>query len=315
MLIILLLYILVIASVDELIQYVIFKERHNRIPIEYTSLDGKNDYTAIYHHNVVPHASLQCVEYAFNNNDNVILFIHGSSGSIRERMYIRDICKHLNINLFLYDYRGYGYSSGIPDHSNICSDSVLVYDYIKKKYSSVIVWGESLGGCVACYLSSKRSIDNIVIQSTFSSMRDVVGYYSSKFTILRMLTCLYDCKMLDTLSYIRNSVNKKCNVIVAHSEEDELLPYYMCEDICREYRSLSSNIIKVRMYGSHSAPRMRAGEIYNMVSFLFYMIGRQSSHEEINNVSSNIYKVMTSISVTGNDLDNSSDNIDGRSIY
>ena len=58
----------------------------------------------------------------------------------------------------MFDYRGYGKSTGYPSQETIYQDGQSVYDWMIKsniKPEDVIVWGESLGGTVAHYPRGK----------------------------------------------------------------------------------------------------------------------------------------------------------------
>jgi len=59
------------------------------------------------------------------------------------------------INVLLWNYRGYGESTGNISYENIRNDSTLVVEYLKNemKYTNVGVHGISLGGIAACYLA------------------------------------------------------------------------------------------------------------------------------------------------------------------
>ena len=59
------------------------------------------------------------------------------------------------INVFLWNYRGYGDSTGNISFDNIRTDAALIVNHLKKefKFSNIGVHGISLGGIAACYLA------------------------------------------------------------------------------------------------------------------------------------------------------------------
>ena len=88
----------------------------------------------------------------FNNypGHKTVLFCHGNSGNISHRSYIVDICMQFELNLFIFDYRGFGKSSGEPSKYHLRRDGEAAYKYLVNKCnvnpSDLVVWGESLGG-------------------------------------------------------------------------------------------------------------------------------------------------------------------------
>ncbi len=59
------------------------------------------------------------------------------------------------INVFVWNYRGYGDSTGKVNFENMRSDSELIVHHLKKelKFSNIGVHGISLGGIAACHLA------------------------------------------------------------------------------------------------------------------------------------------------------------------
>lgn len=59
------------------------------------------------------------------------------------------------INVFLWNYRGYGDSTGKITFDNLRTDAGLVAEHLKKefKFNNIGVHGISLGGIPACYLA------------------------------------------------------------------------------------------------------------------------------------------------------------------
>lgn len=76
-------------------------------------------------------------------------------------------------NLFLFDYRGYGFSSGTPSEEGIYQDVVAAFDYLvserKIRAESIIVYGRRLGASAALELATRRKIAGVVLEAVFSS--------------------------------------------------------------------------------------------------------------------------------------------------
>lgn len=61
-----------------------------------------------------------------------------------------------NINILLFDYRGYGKSTGAPSENGLYTDAIAVYEYVRKRtdlnQQKIFLFGRSLGGAVALHL-------------------------------------------------------------------------------------------------------------------------------------------------------------------
>jgi fermentation-respiration switch protein FrsA (DUF1100 family) len=68
-----------------------------------------------------------------------------------------------NINILLFDYRGYGKSTGTPSETGLYTDAQAVYDYVRTRtdlnQDKIFLFGRSLGGAVALHLG-KNKINN-----------------------------------------------------------------------------------------------------------------------------------------------------------
>ncbi|KAL5111324.1 Protein ABHD13 [Taenia crassiceps] len=113
-----------------------------------------------------------------------VLFLHGNAGNIGHRLPIAkllyDAC---GANIFLLEYRGYGYSNGQPNEHGIYSDAMAAFDYLASGADgdvderNIFIYGRSLGGAVAIDLSTRPEVAararGVIIENTFSSIGDM----------------------------------------------------------------------------------------------------------------------------------------------
>lgn len=102
-----------------------------------------------------------------------LLHCHGNGGNIAGRLEMaRELCRH-GIGVVLFDYRGYGRSTGtITRESELFEDAQVVYDRLSQTHQPIWIYGESLGGGVASYLAEKNPCRGLVLQSTFTSFTE-----------------------------------------------------------------------------------------------------------------------------------------------
>jgi fermentation-respiration switch protein FrsA (DUF1100 family) len=108
-----------------------------------------------------------------------IVMSHGNAGNISHRL---DILRNLlrnGFSVFIYDYRGYGRSEGSPTEQGLYKDSQAAYRYALTlpgvDTSKIILWGTSIGGVFAVEAALHRQPALLVLESTFSSGRDVAA--------------------------------------------------------------------------------------------------------------------------------------------
>lgn len=78
------------------------------------------------------------------------------------------------VNVTLFDYRGYGRSSGTPSVALMAADGVRAFDKLNAVYPGrVIVHGQSLGSFIAAHVARERpQVHGLVLESTSSTVQE-----------------------------------------------------------------------------------------------------------------------------------------------
>ncbi|MFZ6656320.1 alpha/beta hydrolase [Undibacterium sp. TJN19] len=77
------------------------------------------------------------------------------------------------VNVVMFDYRGYGRSSGEPGVINMQSDALRIYDLVRAQTSGkLIVHGQSLGSFIAGHVAKNRPVDGLILESTATNAHD-----------------------------------------------------------------------------------------------------------------------------------------------
>ena len=101
------------------------------------------------------------------------LISHGNAGNMSTRLGLVELLLACGSSVFLYDYRGYGKSTGKPCVQGVCADGISALDYLRALLpgeTPVVLYGESLGAAVSTAIARKRSVDGLILQSGFSSL-------------------------------------------------------------------------------------------------------------------------------------------------
>lgn len=150
-----------------------------------------------------------------------VLFFHGNAGSIAHRVDWLPMFRQLNLSVLLFDYRGYGASTGVPTEAGTTADAEAVWGYLtearKIPARKIVLFGESLGGAVASGLASRQQPMALVLHSVFTSVPDLAADLYP-FLPARLLARF----RYDTLAGVEAT---RCAVLVAHSPDDEIVPF------------------------------------------------------------------------------------------
>jgi fermentation-respiration switch protein FrsA (DUF1100 family) len=175
-----------------------------------------------------------------------VLFCHGNAGNISHRLDWLEIFHDMGLAVFLFDYRGYGQSSGTPDEKGTYLDAQAVWDYLTntKRHSpkSVVIFGESLGGPIAANLAKDVSPGALVLASTFTSVPDLASNFYW-FLPVRLLARFH----YPTAEY---TARVHVPTLVIHSRTDEIVPFSHAEAIFRRANE-RKQLLEIR--GDHNS--------------------------------------------------------------
>jgi hypothetical protein len=149
-----------------------------------------------------------------------VLYCHGNAENISDGLDPIEILHRLRLNVFVFDYRGYGKSRGKPTEQGTCLDVEAAWRCLVETRNvppeSIIVHGRSLGGAVAAHLATVRRPRALILESTFTSIPD---RGAEMFPILPIRSiCTFRYNTLQVLPTLH------CPILVIHSSEDRLIP-------------------------------------------------------------------------------------------
>jgi hypothetical protein len=193
-----------------------------------------------------------------------ILFFHGNAGNISFRLnYIKELYE-LGFSLLFFDYPSFGLSEGDANEESCikCGEGFIKYLVNKKNFdkNNIILYGESIGGSIASSVANKRNIKYLIVQSTFTDIKEIIKNVSS-------LSVLFGGIGYETLENLKkrykiNKINKRMKTIVIHSNDDELIDISHGEKLSKYADSFYV------CSGSHSNVNMDDDFIFNLLSFI-----------------------------------------------
>jgi len=163
-----------------------------------------------------------------------ILHLHGNSANMTNYLYYVAFLVKAGYNLMMFDYRGFGDSTGEPSPEGIMLDSKAALEYIRSrkevKAAEVIIYGQSLGGAVAISMvgsSDKKGIQAVIAEAPFSGYRRVAQEKMEDVLFLKWFSGLAaDISIDDRTSPIR-FVRQVTPVplLIVHGTADRVVPF------------------------------------------------------------------------------------------
>ena len=195
-----------------------------------------------------------------------VLYCHGNGGNMMYFLNTVNFLNKLGLNCFIFDYRGYGESQGAPSENGTYLDARAAYRWLTKKKNvepqQIILFGWSLGGSIAAYLATKVKSAGLVIESAFTSYRDIGRVFYPYMPVKWFARFNYP-----TIDYVRKVT---CPLLVIHSRNDEIIPFEFGLNI---YDAANEPKKFAEIFGRHNDGLLVSGETYkkawtNWLAFL-----------------------------------------------
>jgi uncharacterized protein len=108
-----------------------------------------------------------------------LLYLHGNAGNVSANVDQVRRLAGTGLSIFIFDYRGYGESTGGPPRKRLISeDAERAWTYLVRERriqpSEVVIYGHSLGGAVGIDLASRHpDAGALITEGAFPSIIDV----------------------------------------------------------------------------------------------------------------------------------------------
>jgi fermentation-respiration switch protein FrsA (DUF1100 family) len=156
----------------------------------------------------------------------VLLLYHGNAGNISHRLDLIRRLKEVDIQVFIFDYRGYGRSGGKPSEHGLYRDGLAAYDYLVNqgfRPENIILFGRSLGAAVAIETAIQRQVRAVILEGAFTSTKDM----ARTIPLIGLLSPLLPAHF-NNLEKIKAIDIPK---LFIHGERDDIVPFIMGEQL------------------------------------------------------------------------------------
>jgi fermentation-respiration switch protein FrsA (DUF1100 family) len=190
-----------------------------------------------------------------------LLLCHGNGGNMSHRIEVCAALLATGVNVFAFDYRGYGRSQGRPSEEGTYRDAQAAHQWLQDKGfpgRRIVAFGESLGGGVAAELAVREPLAGLVLQSTFTSIPDIGAEVFPWLPVRWLAKIKYDTRA--------KLPRLKIPVLVMHSRADELVGFGHAE---RNFAAANEPKFFCEIQGGHNDPLCnREGFIACLEEFL-----------------------------------------------
>ncbi len=162
-------------------------------------------------------------------DNSVILWSHGTAGNISHRIEnILLMQKYLDVGVFIFDYRGYGLSEGVPSEKGLYSDIVGAYAWLSKRIpeNRIVLFGRSLGAAIAAKLSTeKKSAQALILESPFENTIEMGKKIFPFLPLKWMIKQRYDTRGVISSVQIP--------LLILHGNQDTIVPIQQGKNLFR----------------------------------------------------------------------------------
>ena len=168
------------------------------------------------------------------------LYCHGNTGNLTNVAHLMPHLVESGFNILLWDYRGYGKSSGRASIRGVIIDTLAaaqLHDAIRPQELPSLLFGFSLGGAIAAQVIRRHAFKALILQSTFTTLRDIARVAFPRFPLH-----LVSGTSFNTLRVLKEL---QIPVLILHGSNDEACPCWMADRLFDECSSPAKMIYRV----------------------------------------------------------------------
>ena len=202
-----------------------------------------------------------------------LLFCHGNAGNISHRLESLRIFNELGLNVLIFDYRGYGQSTGKTSEAGTYRDADAAWRYLLDERrlapQDIVIAGRSLGAAVAADLASRTAPAAVVLESAFISVPAMAAEIYP--WLPPGLPGLYRYDTRAKLAQITRPL------LIVHSRDDEIIPFAHAQTLFAEAGGPKQFL---ELSGGHNGGIRvsRAGYVRGLAAFLGRHVDGNAAH-------------------------------------
>ena len=162
--------------------------------------------------------------------NKTVLFCMGNTGNISCMLPYAKLLADGGVNVMLFDYQGFGGSTGIATALSLLSDSLSAFDYLTTirgiAAKNIGVFGVSLGSPLAIAVAAERDAGAVAVEDILlpTSQIEAMKHLVPDTLANRMAIAGLQNVVLPKVEPMINIPKLRCPLFLMHGERDWLLP-------------------------------------------------------------------------------------------
>ena len=191
-------------------------------------------------------AILNGLHFKSEDAKGVILYCHGNAGGLDSwGFWAQELSRRYRYDVVIWDYRGYGKSTGKRRQNLMLNDGFLFYEYCKQffKEEDILLYGRSLGGFFATHIAKNSYPKKLILESTPSSILRIAQkeypFLPSKYVLKFKFQNYRNVQEIEIPTYI------------IHGTSDGLIPFDNGEELFKLSKAKTKKIYPI-VGGDHN---------------------------------------------------------------
>jgi fermentation-respiration switch protein FrsA (DUF1100 family) len=158
----------------------------------------------------------------------LVLFCMGNAGNISHRLETMQLLHGLGVAVFIFDYRGYGTSTGKTSEAGTYDDIAGAMELLHRRgwpAEQTIIFGRSLGAAIGLEAALHAPSAGLIMESAFTSIAAMGRYH---YPLLNLLLGWLIGAKYDNLAKISRLQSP---LLLIHGKSDTICPPFMAEEL------------------------------------------------------------------------------------
>ncbi|MDX2250025.1 MAG: alpha/beta fold hydrolase [Bacteroidia bacterium] len=149
----------------------------------------------------------------------LILYFHGNADDLSRWGKMAEDFLHLNYDVMMMDYRGFGKSTGKLSESILHADGKIFYNHALQHFPAekIVIYGRSLGTGIATRLAAEVPSAQLILETPFYNLPELLLRYIP--FIGSKIPWAYQFRSDEYIQQV------KVPLTIFHGTEDEVVPY------------------------------------------------------------------------------------------
>lgn len=151
------------------------------------------------------------------------------------------------VNLVVFDYRGYGLSSGTPTVQGVHADAIAVFNsviyHFRENDHPIFLHGHSMGSFLASYTAGQNEVAGYILESPITEVRG----WTRGFVpwILRPFVRFDIDRAIEEQNNLERVAQIEIPLLIIGGSNDEITSFWMAEELYEASASTEKDLLKI----------------------------------------------------------------------